>query len=102
MFSYEEHVNYLIGHICEKRLKHFNENDENYPYCAFVRMTGYMFFSTAYTYHVGRQLEDECENGEIISNADVVKEVSDLWEYIGDEGKDLWNTKANQLRAPNP
>ena len=98
----EERINYLIGHICDKRLKLFNENDENYPYCAFVRITGYMFFSAAYKYHVRTQLEEECENGEIIYNADVLEEVRELWKFIGDEGKDLCNTKAKQLRVPNP
>ena len=98
----EQEFNCLIGQICERRLKTFNENDDNYPYCAFVGFSGYKLFSLAYKDQVRKQLEDEAQDTMVVSNNDITRKLYIMWMSIGDEGKDLWNTKATQLRQPNP
>ena len=97
-----QEINYLIGPICEKLLKCFNENDENYPYCAFINFSGYKLFCAAYSNQVRRQLEHEFQDTRVLRNNDITRKLYEMWNLIGDEGKDLWNTKARQLKQPNP
>jgi upstream-binding transcription factor len=59
------------------------------------RVSGYILFSNANRDDVKDKLADGDEKPK---NTEVMKELAKLWKALGDEEKEVWNTKAKELK----
>ena len=59
------------------------------------RISGYILFSNANRDEVKEKL---AESDEKPKNTEVMKELAKKWKELGDEEKEVWNTKAKELK----
>jgi upstream-binding transcription factor len=59
------------------------------------RVSGYILFSNANRDEVKEKL---AESDEKPKNTEVMKELAKKWRELGDEEKEVWNTKAKELK----
>ena len=70
-----------------------SSDDEDKP--KKKRVSGYIVFSNANRDDVKEKL---AEGDEKPKNTEVMKELAKMWEELGDDEKEVWNTKAKELK----
>ena len=77
----------------EKKSKKETSDDEDKP--KKKRVSGYILFSNANRDDVKEKLAE----GDVKpKNTDVMKELAKMWKELGDDEKEVWNTKAKELK----
>ena len=77
----------------EKKAKKETSDDEDKP--KKKRVSGYILFSNANRDDVKEKLAE----GDVKpKNTDVMKELAKMWKELGDDEKEMWNTKAKELK----
>jgi upstream-binding transcription factor len=77
----------------EKKSKKETSDDEDKP--KKKRVSGYILFSNANRDDVKEKLAE----GDVKpKNTDVMKELAKMWKELGDDEKEMWNTKAKELK----
>ena len=77
----------------EKKVKKEASEDEDKP--KKKRVSGYILFSNANRDDVKVKL---AEGDEKPKNTEVMKELAKMWKELGDDEKEVWNTKAKELK----
>ena len=77
----------------EKKTKKEASDDEDKP--KKKRVSGYILFSNANRDDVKVKL---AEGDEKPKNTEVMKELAKMWKELGDDEKEVWNTKAKELK----
>ena len=77
----------------EKKVKKEASDDEDKP--KKKRVSGYILFSNANRDDVKVKL---AEGDEKPKNTEVMKELAKMWKELGDDEKEVWNTKAKELK----
>ena len=70
-----------------------SSDDEDKP--KKKRVSGYILFSNANRDDVKEKL---AEGDEKPKNTEVMKELAKMWKELGDDEKEVWNTKAKELK----
>ena len=60
------------------------------------RTSGYILFSNANRDEVKERLAEDAD--EKPKNTEVMKELAKMWKELGDDEKEVWNTKAKELK----
>ena len=77
----------------EKKVKKEASDDEDKP--KKKRVSGYILFSNANRDDVKVKLAEDDEKPK---NTEVMKELAKMWKELGDDEKEVWNTKAKELK----
>ena len=79
----------------EKKIKKDKKADSDDDKPKTKRVSGYILYSNANRDDVKEELSDG-ENK--AKNTDIMRKLAENWKALSDEDKELWNTKAKELK----